>query len=82
MPMPMYRPPYTVDFGTSTEVRTSEVLEELGISYDTLASRQSQNGFPKPISNARKGKTAVYDRDEIDAWLTGHGFRVKCREKR
>lgn len=66
-----------IDFGSKREVTTSEVLEEFGISYDTLASRIRQSDFPKPVAKGQNGRAALYNVAQIYAWCVERGIHCK-----
>lgn len=70
-------PPYTVSLPREQYVDTTELLEELGISYTTLHSRIKRNNFPAPVRSGHNGKSAQYLRADVIQWLKKHGFRVE-----
>lgn len=72
----MYIPGYTIRFSSKALIDTPELLEELGIPYQTLASRIRLNSFPKPVTIGRNGKAAQYDRQEVINWLKDRKFRL------
>jgi predicted DNA-binding transcriptional regulator AlpA len=72
----LHIPNYEIEFSDGPTILTAELLEELGISYDTLASRIRTQGFPKPVRSGHSGRKAVYDKQEVLTWLKKHGFRL------
>jgi predicted DNA-binding transcriptional regulator AlpA len=70
------RPAYSISFGSQTTVGTTQLLEELGISYATLHSRIRKCGFPKPVTRGYNGAQALYDVGEVLAWCKRNNFVV------
>lgn len=66
-----------INFGDKREVTTSEVLEEFGISYDTLASRIRQSDFPRPVAKGQNGRVALYNVAMIYDWCIERGIHCK-----
>lgn len=71
-----HRPIFPITLSKKEFIETTELLEELDLSYNGLYSRIRRNEFPKPTFSGHNGKEALYDRHDVLMWLLKYGYNV------